>query len=324
MGLEPSDDTGGLTDSTSHQDTLVFSVAEAAVGATLRLLAFRPSGQAPTEQDLGEVQAAAVLDTTSFALALPSPPSDPLYAETVIGSVLHVAWYLPVLHQDLDGDAAWSAGEDFVGVGRSLPAWVEGEIPEELAAQGVVEGWNAFVLGEDDLPAAVEDPLTVPLPANLVPVGTVTLGGTLASVAPEGLHLVAQPLGGLDVAAALFDLPLTDPWEIAVEGEPPADHVLALESWRYAHEQLLAELPEGSGGEEPWYALACVDDLQASLEWLVPLDLVTALGLLRDGFTAGWNAVGEPSDGGLPVALDEVQRRSITVDPDVECLTAGS
>jgi hypothetical protein len=216
------------------------------------------------------------VDAYPFGAAPGTPPADHLW-EAAPG--FDVAMYVPVLFEDLDGDAERDPGEVIVGLGRTWPTWAAGAIPQDMAAAGVVEGWNAIEMDLENAGAfEVRDVMAIPLAASLWPVVSLQLGGSYIGDLPaaaQRLAVVPAPaLEGNPVNSLLYDQAFSDPWALTISGEPPLDH----QSYDPQSGLSMAwEVPltyadaDGSGGisegDQPLY-LVCTDDHTVVIYWI--------------------------------------------------------
>ena len=265
------DDDTGDDDDTSVEDTMVFDIDGEWSGTALTLIWFEPGGMFDEDMSLLE----QTVDGDPYGCNPGEPPADHLW-EAAPG--FRVAMYVPVLHEDLDGDGVRDPGEMIVGMGRAWPVWAEGAIPPDYTAQGVVEGWNAIEMDwEEDGEFAVHDVMGIPLGANLWPVESLQLGGQyVGDLAVETQRLAVAPITmfeGQPVSSLMYDEPLALSWTIDLSGEPPADHQVydPHSGLNMAWEIPLAYLDNDgsgglSGGDEPTY-MVCYDGATVVVFW---------------------------------------------------------
>lgn len=332
--VETPDDTGdgiedvGDGDTADSGDTaepvgtpLTFVLDEQVDGAVLSL----------TWSDLsdgfvvGDTVATAPIDGTTIVLHVPDPTGDQLLElDPAAYPGTYVAWYLPAVHDDADGDGAHGADETYLAHGTVLPLYVGGTLPDDLAAWGLVAGWNALELGAQGA-TGIHDVDAIPLAVNLRPRETFTLAGDLADIeTADDLRLTLVP-GAVDQGVSpdrwLYDEALDGAWTIDVSGAPPEDH--------YANDggsglAATYEIPasywdyDGSGGisagdETAW--AACFGDAAAALVWVAPpTTLEGAFAATVYGLGAGWSAMAWWPD----------DTSAILDDADAQALEIGS
>ncbi len=211
---------------------------------------------------------------------------------------LMTAFYVPALFTDTDGDGLRAGSEPWTGVGSTYVVYVEGTIPAEYSASGVVAGWNDFTFTESGISSS---PATaVPLATNLTPVDTLTFGGTWGAsdlkTARYGLALLpGSVFTGGAVESYVVDQVMTDPFTATVTGDPPLDHQQEL------------DIPGSTGALEVPVAYfditddnvyasgdilahgVCFDGSQVIVSWLAPpTSLGTAYTYAATGRVVGW------------------------------------
>ncbi len=287
-----ADDDTGDDDDTVAPDTMAFDIEGEWSTTALELIWFEPGGTYDEELDLF----AASVDGDPLGAAVPDPPADQLW-EAAPG--FEVAMYVPVLFEDLDGDAERDPAEAIVGLGRTWPTWGEGSVPPEFAAAGVVAGWNAIEMDLDDEGAfEVHDVMAIPLAASLWPVESLQLGGSYLGDLPTDEQRLAvvpvQLLEGAPINSLLFDQPLTQSWALTVSGDPPPDHQTVEPESGLA---MAAEIPltysdvDGSGGltagDQPQYC-ACHDGNTVVVYWAAAATTFEQAWI----FEYGWSGFG--------------------------------
>lgn len=329
--VETPEDTGDVED-IGGDDTGADDTAEAPVGTPLT---FVVDGEveggvltltwADVSDDfvVGDTVAAADVDGATVTVYAPDPTGDQLLElDPAAYPGTYVAWYLPAIHEDADGDGAHGADEAYVAHGTVLPLYIGGTLPEELADWGFVAGWNALAMGAEGA-TDFHDVDAIPLAVNLRPRETFTIAGDLADVDLDGdLRLTLVP-GAVDEGRWpddwLYDAPLDGAWSIDVAGAPPDDHRVDDGSgFGITYEIPLSYVDnDGSGGisagdETAWPA--CYGDATASLVWISPpTTLDTAFLATIYGMGAGWSAVAWSADGTTTTVLDEQDAQTLVV-----------
>jgi hypothetical protein len=222
------------------------------------------------------------------------------------------AFFLPSVFVD-DGDAAHEAGETFVAVSSTYLLWLEGVLPTDFAALGLELGWNAVRQPADGSAPGVEPLGAVPVPLNLLPVTSFTIGGSAAGAVEASLAVIPWiVLDGTPVDAYLYDpgAPIgADTWAVTLDGAPPEDHYLPDEPGQvvdFAFELPLAyydtDATDGVSNNDVPVGMACDDGVPVMMVWARPPDTLEAAYVLSVyGFDAGWQARGFAGEEAVPV-----------------------
>lgn len=188
---------------------------------------------------------------------------------------------LPFAFVDDDENGVHTPEEQYVAAGTQGAFLVVGEPGPDLAAKGLVTGWNAVAVdlatGELSLHAPGLDSLT--LAAQLIPVDRFVLEASW-SESPAGLRVALVPetvLDGIETGPIPFDQPVSGSVQVPIDGPPPDSHLqdygadgTQYRDWRYAVEHLIVyEDTDGSntfGTTDTIVARACVDGVAAPLQ----------------------------------------------------------
>jgi hypothetical protein len=168
-------DTDTDTGSNGRPADVTFVFDEDASGRTLALYRFDALGG----DGVVEVSTAFGVTGLSQTVTLDGPPAEDL---TVIDGYPNTsaAFYAPVLFGD-DGNLTLDDGEVVAGASTVTLAYIEGELPSELALYGIVLGWNALDLTTGTAPD--------PHPLNAVPVPAILLPATATMSPVQGERL---------------------------------------------------------------------------------------------------------------------------------------
>ena len=234
---------------------------------------------------------------------------------------LDMAAYLPAVFPDSDGDLRPGGDDTYVAIGTTLPLYLEGEVPVELAAQGLVEGWNAVTLDIDtgDF-VAVVSPSAIPVAFNLEGDTTLTVGGT-STATDARFALVSLPLLDGTWVAPLVDTTLGDTWSVDLADEPPSDHFSDIGSASAAIEFPAAYTDaDGSESVSENDALAggpCIGGVTVAAAWFAgPTDLESAIAMVRMEVATGWQLIGEDDTTTYGFSVrDPADASSIVLDP---------
>jgi hypothetical protein len=228
---------------------------------------------------------------------LPAPALDDLNdVPTVPG--LYYRYALPFLFVDTDGNEVHGAGEPIEAASEAWALYITGAIPVEYTAMGIVDGWNAiYVTGDTPV---VYDTTAIPMPVNLLPRDSATLGGTnLADLGPDAaLDLVLMPgavFNGFSVDAYLYNEALGDTWTIDVSGAVPDDHVTDISgTGLYGSVEVPIAYTDANGdgmpaGTELLYPACAGTEVAALLYLEAPTDPLVAYYFVVGGVNVGWN-----------------------------------
>jgi hypothetical protein len=150
---------------------------------------------------------------------------------------LQATWLVPWLAWERNGIRT------VIGTGAEWLMFVRGQVPANLEAMGITEGWNAVVVDWGGYwwpPDQVLSLSNVNVPVNLKPNPSITLSGTVDPSVDPAARLAVLPgrlIQGDPVAALLHDGPLSDPWSVQLSGFPPEDHfVFVFQDARFTYE----------------------------------------------------------------------------------------
>lgn len=325
-------DTGGddtsipgdtAQDTASNPITLTFDIDGDATGATLGLLATTmTSGQPPT---FGGTFASAPVDGTQVEVQVTNPAADELQE---LDGEIYPGWmvglYLPILFDDANGDGAYDDGtETITGAGTVWVLYSTGEVPDDLASVGVEDGWNSIEFPSEDGAPVTYPTDAIPISVNLVPVESVTLGGTYDGSTPESeLRLAVIPAGPPSTdgtVATLYDQTFETPWSVTID-EPPPDDLLSTTEDSAVESAVVMPVgyidEDGSGSftsDDQPVAFACDGTALAMMLYQSPpTSLAAALELVLSGAAPGWSAVAS-SEGAPPEPLDTSTATSLSL-----------
>jgi hypothetical protein len=291
-GTTDSFDSGTLDTGVILQDPIAsFVLDEVTSGSTFALTWVNLMGDT---LEYGETAFSSTAEAGVLEVYLPLPPAEEMIPIEPDSSWL-LAFYVPSIHQDTNGDGTVNVLETIHGVGEYLLFFSNLSIPD----YGVEYGWNSFNVGEDLFLA----PFNIPLEENLHPNDSITINGRVSSE-QSGIvdgRLAAIPvtlLMGLPVAELMFDENLDEDWTVSVESAPPVDHFqdsVDLNS-SYAVEYLAVYDDDNSNYS---YDLSdeiltgvCRDGRSMSLVYLgAPRDLAGNVSYAFQGMTPGWYAM---------------------------------
>jgi hypothetical protein len=290
---------------------------------TLNWLDF--TGMGGGDLSFGRVAYSAAVEQDTVGVPFGVPPEDELQeVDATNAPGMKIAAYVPALHVDSDRDGTYTAGETYVGVGLAWPVYVSGPVPSELAAFGIVEGWNGMEFTSDGSPPILHDLAALPIATNLAEHTSITVGGSYAASTGSDSERVALIPGALPEApgSAIYDEVLSNPWTITLDGAPPADHFSELDGiGNAALEMPLAytDVDASAGlseGDTP-IAYACWETIPVGLLYVPGVtDLVKAVSWTQYGLGAGWMAV--PFDGSaMQLTGDEL----LSLEFDTSCGT---
>ncbi len=326
-GIENIDDTNdtsvdtGRDDSASETGDEPDEMLRWEVTGSLEGTAFSLVHLQFPETDDGDLAMGAVWVEAAAAasISLPAdvPPDDFFQAS---GGGLSVAVFVGALHED-DGDDRWEATEGWVAASTDWVAYLDGPVPPELLAMGLVSGWNAlefhgesFVVGD-----TTAMPISVALNESLV------IGGTYDHTITHEDRVVALPatvFGGLPVTSVMDDVAVgaDGTWSVTLDGAPPADHYADVDG---NGEQEAVELPVAyvdndsslaySSGDRI-VAAACVGDVPVGGWWLEPpVNIISLVSITAQGLTLGWVPVLLADGGGV---VSEAEAASTVLSTD--------
>ncbi|MCB9780486.1 MAG: hypothetical protein H6742_18110 [Alphaproteobacteria bacterium] len=248
-----------------------------------------------------------VVEASTSVVVRVAPP-DETYLRVVDDSMpdFRIALYLPARFADLDGDLEHDDDEPWTGIGGTWLAFVEPPVPGSLKPY-IDPGWNAFNVDlASDTPFWPANIDAVNVPDNLVPLDTLSLGGTWgASVSPgETTRLAVVPpvIADHAVDALLYDEPVGASFSLTIDGPPPADHYGDLDGTGrlQAGEYLLVyDDTDGTTGldvtTDTLRFSACHDDQVVVLLYAdPPTDLGDGLLASVSDTPIGWSAFAEP------------------------------
>jgi len=306
------DDSSGDSDS-AIDDTAVtppdfsFALSGDWEGTALTLTWLDFTGMVGGELTLGRVAYAVTVEQDIVGVPFGVPPEGELQeVDPTNAPGMKIAAYVPALHGDLDGDVMLSEGETYSGVGLAWPVFVSGPVPADLAAFGIVEGWNGMEFTVDNGPPVMHDITALPVETTIAERLSITIGGSYDAYSGNAAERVAVVPGASSttVTEPLYDGALSDPWTVTLDGAPPADHFGDLEGFGNAALELPiayldADATESvSEGDSP-IAYACWNTFPVALLYVPGLtDLVTAVSWTQYGLGTGWLAT--PLDSDVP------------------------
>lgn len=210
-------DSGDTGDTAVAEDELRFVAIDAAAleGTTLALYATDAFFES---LDVSTPLVGVPFDGTAFAVTW-TPAADDLVDDPAYGG--RAGKFAALVFTDADGDAAWDAGEELVGM-PTYQIWYLADAPTDAhAALGMGQGMNAMDLHATDVSGApvLADPLAIPVDANLRERATVTLSGTASRPFAADERLVT--FFSSEAGDVLVDGgPAVDPWTFAFDGPP--------------------------------------------------------------------------------------------------------
>ncbi len=289
-------DTDTDTGSNGRSADVTFVFDEDASGRTLALYRFDALGG----DGVAEASTAFGVTGLSQTVTLDGPPAEDL---TVIDGYPNTsaAFYAPVLFGD-DGNLTLDDGEVVAGASTVYLAYIEGELPSELAIYGIVLGWNALDLTTGTAPDP--HPLNaVPVPANLLP-APATMSG-----AGDGLSRVALVPGQFfDGEALPAELVFDESWDADFSASfvdaPGADHLTDFDDGLRAALEvptlyLDSDVSGGFSAADTVVGTLCVSSGRGIGALWLP-DVTTAdvaVYWAQNRFRAGWNTIVVVDDG---------------------------
>jgi hypothetical protein len=291
------DDTGEITTvETGTEDTGVtvhdpvasFILNEVTEGATFSLTWVNPMGDSLV---YGETAFSTDAQKGTMEIYLPHPSEDEMISVDE-ASGWGLAFYVPALHEDSNGDGNITLLETIFGVGEYWLFFSNISLPD----QGIDYGWNALRFGVDQFIA----PFDLPLAENLHPVNTISISGDITGDQQNisDYRLAAIPITmfmGLPVAELLYDESLEPNWTLSLNGAPPIDHLQDNQDLNssYAIEYLAVYEDDNSNYS---YDLSdeiltgvCRDGRSVSMVYMgAPRDLAGNVLFVFQGLTPGW------------------------------------
>lgn len=339
---DPKSDTGGAdtaTDDTATDDTATDTAETGDTGydgPTFKwflggsveggALALHPlDTEAGFEEVLPPWQVVAVSGNV-VEMPMVDPPAE-LLSPIAEFPDTRLVMFAPMLWDDADGNLAHDEGEVYRASSATVVAFLAGTLPPDLAALGLMLGWNAFELRQTGELPTVMPATAMQLPLNLDPREAFTFGGDVGGEA-DGWWLTVYPAttfsGG--EAPPLHDAALTDPWSVELSGRPPESHMQpfddtgafrgALEipvAWLDADD--VAGLSEGDVSMQPCY-LADDGPRQVQITWVEPISNPTyAMTFGFMGYNAGWLGL-VADDRGEGAPMDEAIAASLSFSSD--------
>lgn len=164
-----------------------------------------------------------------------------------------LAFFMPMVWDDADGNLLHDPGERFRASSRILGVYVDGALPAELASLGLVLGWNALRLDSGDGYPVPFNIANVPLPLNLDVRSTFPIGGTLEGLAldDDGLAVLSPAMFSTPGSAPLLTADAASPWTLTLDGAPPADHLMDIDGTGtlFAAVELVVSWQEADGND---------------------------------------------------------------------------
>ena len=312
----------GDPEDTGEPPNLTFVLSGSFAGSTLGLTWLDATSLgSETGLVFGDTLASVAVTGSAMGLYAANPDASVLVEIDPVGSPgMLIAFYVPSLHVDSDGDGLHSGDEAYAGVGSTWLVYVQGPVAADLAAGGLAEGWNTLdSLAQTETPV-FGDPVDIPLDTSIAPVESLTIGGTIAGdLADVGIVTVSAVIfGGGSVAAPLYDEPATAAWSMTLSGTPPADHLIPLE---FLGVDGAMELPnsyadaDGSGsfgdGDMPLLP-ACSNGALVAVFWLpAATTMSAAMTATMTGWSTGWSVSYLSESGG---EVPEADRTKLTID----------
>ncbi len=254
----------------------------------------------------------------TYARALPDFPDTTL------------AFFMPMVWDDANGNVVHDADERFRASSRIFGVYVDGALPAEIAALGLVLGWNALRLDTNGGLPVPFNTANVPLPLNLDARSSLTIGGTLEGFATDddGIVVVPPEVFSTPGREPLASVDAASPWSLTLEGAPPADHMMDVDGtgalFAAVEVALSWQEADGNDGLTTYDALslACsrVDGQVrvVQLAWFGEVrDTRYATFLAWSDLYVGWNAM-LPGEGDALRALSEDEAGELVMG-DTSC-----
>ena len=312
----------GETEDTGEPPNLTFVLSGSFAGSTLGLTWLDATSLgSETGLVFGDTLASVAVTGSAMGLYAANPDAALLTeVDAVAAPGMLVAFYVPTLHLDADGDGLQNGDEAYLGVGMTWAVYVQGPVPADLATGGLAEGWNTLNSTVQTENPEFGDIVDIPLDASIAPVESLTIGGTIAGdLADVGIVTVSAVIfGGGSVAAPLYDEPATANWSMTLSGTPPADHLVPLE---FLGVDGAMELPnsyadaDGSGsfgdGDMPLLP-ACSNGAPVAVFWLPSATTMNAaMTATMTGWGTGWSVSYLSESGG---EVPEADRTLLSMD----------
>lgn len=182
--------------------------------------------------------------SVDFSMDLPEePPADGIYVDPAYPDT-QMAVLAGVAYVDEDGDGLGGPTDTWVASTFDFIVWVDGELPDDFALDGIALGWN-FVVVDPLSGAVVGSPISDGLS------GWVLEGNLLPRAGTDALSLVLSGLFGAPGIAYRVDL-----WHVGdpVTGEPVDDATLSSIAFTPAPFAQATELPTAVPPDHHLYA----------------------------------------------------------------------
>jgi hypothetical protein len=263
--------------------------------------------------------------SATVTVDLPAPEASALTEVDPTGNPgVKLAWLVPALHTDTDGDGLPSAEEGYAGAGLVWLMYAEGSPAGLPGLGGAVPGWNAVTVNVDARsPAEVGSLTAVPLRAGLELRSDITLSGSFAVDVAEGTRVAMVSRvaleGGAVTNRTVVDVAASSPFSLTVTGAPPEDHFAVLGSGLSGAMEvgLVYVDQDESGGinraDQMLYGL-CLEATPVGVIYFSNLpDLDFAVKQTALGNGAGWSGIELGGEGHL---LQAGGLASVTAGPD--------
>lgn len=260
----------------------------------------------------GEVVAdSAVLETPvgseSLSVLMPDPSEDQLRRPSEDSEHQLAVYVVTVRTED-------SLGSVWRGVSENWLLWSS----DDLASDGVVQGWNFFSPSTAEVSVAS----TVQLQSNLNPIDVLTFSGVFEATTATGLRGVLIPLNENSTVTEklpILDERLSEAWAFELNGRPPENH------FYYSDEHNVdcaGELPAAYvdvDGDEVYtpekdtiaYNACSEGDKVVAYYWELIRDVETAIQWSAAGWKPGWVLARKDSSKGL--LLSEQERADLKI-----------
>ena len=304
---DTSTDTAPDTSTPDGTTSLTFNLTGDYAGASITLTQVTPGDDSFSFGESPLLSAAA--DSDLVTVSLPEPDEGDL-VEIDEFPGLSIAMYLPALHD----------GEVYIGMTDRWPAYVVGKVPKKLSTVGLTEGWNTltFSFENEDEALTIEELSNITLDTNLLPVDSISMGGTYAGdFDVDDLRIAAMSFAEFEgevITDRVVDQAMSDPWTVEITEAPGAEHFMTdkKSGMTFAGEMLVSYIDNDGDSSFSLSAdtvdgQACTADGEVVGLMYFPGfdDLDMALFSLISGLQTGWNAVtigGDKGDekGGMP------------------------
>ncbi len=319
-------DTDSDTDADADADTVTFALDGDWEDTWLTLSLVGRDGDGIL---LGDTVSTDPAIDAEMVISLPAIEESDLDVDEESGT--GIATYVAALHDDLDGEGLPEPGEAVAAVSEVWLVFVN-EPDEGWLDRGYSEGWNAVgaIIGGPEAEEVFYELDAVPLPTNMRPVEEVTLSGTYDADSPDiaslRIALIPQVMAeGQEVEALLLDEELSTPFEIALSGAPPDDHMAESGGPSAALESpLVYDDGDASGsftdGDGAVFGI-CSDDRPVLLRYSPEVtEIQVALFTMLSEAGVGWWAGAEDTgaEGGGLVALDDSEMSTLSIDENCD------